>query len=371
MTARVFLSHQIVALSERYDLTVVANMQGEKDTAEWLPESVTLVDIPIRREISLFSDLKALFLLVAFFSKSGFSLVHSVTPKAGLLAMVAAWLTRVPVRIHTFTGQVWATKTGLTRTLLHTLDCLIAILTSNILVDSHSQRDFLIKNRVVRTSGSTVLGEGSISGVDTERFKPDETAKIIIRNELGADDNVTAILFVGRLNREKGVRELGDAFSQLRQDNKTVELWLVGPDEEQLGPEMEQFEGVRLVPFTTKPEHYMAAADIFCLPSYREGFGSVIIEAAACGIPSIGSDIYGLRDAIEKGKTGVLVPVQSVTELESALRHLVQDEHERQRMGEAARLRAIEKFSQPYITGQLLKMYEGLLKKVDLKGPKI
>ena len=361
MTAKVFLSHQIQALAKSYDLTVVANLQGQTGFADWLPKSVKLVDIPIRREINLIYDVKALFLLIFFFYRSNFLLVHSVSPKAGLLAMMASWIIRVPIRLHTFTGQVWVTKRGIARFILSSLDKMTSKFTTKTLVDSHSQRSFLIEKGIVDEQNSIVLGNGSISGVDLKRFKHDSIIRKSIRHDLGANNSTTILLFLGRLKKEKGVLELVDAFSKLSDNYKNTVLWLVGPDEEELQPKLENIEGVRLVSFTNVPEHYMAAADIFVLPSYREGFGSVVIEAAACGIPTVGTNVYGLSDAIVNGKTGLLVEPRSAVELENAMQKLIENKKLRENMGKKAQIRASELFSQDYVTDQVVMLYRGLL----------
>jgi len=368
MTAKVFLRHQIEQLSKLYELTVVANLgeqsEGQRGQISWLPASVHCKHIPIRREISPFVDLKALILLFLFLRRGKFFLVHSVSPKAGLLTMAAAWMARVPNRLHTFTGQVWVTKRGVRRQLLKSLDRLIACFATSLLVDSHSQREFLLESGVVSLAKSKVLGSGSISGVDAKRFKANLSARAEIRAELGVEDSTVVILFLGRLKREKGVEELIAAFSALQADHENSMLWLVGPDEDNLQQQLRQnfweLGRVRWVAYTEVPEHYMAAADIFCLPSYREGFGSVVIEAAACGIPSVGSAIYGLSDAIEDGVTGMLVPVKSVQQLKRALQRLVEEGELRREMGQTAQQRALSDFSQERVTRLLLQHYDAL-----------
>jgi len=280
---------------------------------------------------------------------------------------MASWIIRVPIRLHTFTGQVWVTKRGIARFILSSLDKMTSNLTTKTLIDSHSQRSFLIENGIIDEQKSIVLGNGSISGVDLKRFKNDAIIRKSIRHDLGVDGSATVLLFLGRLKKEKGVLELTDAFSKLSDNYKDVVLWLVGPDEEELQPKLENVEGVRLVSFTNVPEHYMAAADIFVLPSYREGFGSVVIEAAACGIPTIGTNIYGLSDAVVNEKTGLLVEPRSSVELENAMQKLIENKELCVDMGKKAQARASELFSQDYITSQILALYSELLKTTKIK----
>ena len=208
---------------------------------------------------------------------------------------------------------------------------------------------------------SEVLGNGSISGINEKIFKTNSLARKNIRTKLVVDNSAIVILFLGRINKEKGVGELIDAFSNLVSRDKRVVLWLVGTDEDRLQDKLDVKESIFWISNTDIPEQYMAAADIFCLPSYREGFGSAVIEAAACGIPAVGSNIYGLSDAIVDKITGILVPVKSVKSLESALQKLVDNKKIREQMGFMAKRRVIENFSQSKMTELLIKHYKSLL----------
>jgi glycosyltransferase involved in cell wall biosynthesis len=332
-----------------------------------ISSKVNTINLPIERNINLFSDLRVLLLLISIFYKNGFSLVHSVSPKAGLLSAMAAWATRVPNRFHTFTGQVWVTKKGVSRWFLKLLDKIIVTLNTNILVDSFSQQDFLIKENVLSKDLSIVLGSGSISGVDVNRFHPSKIHRNLIRKQLNIKDDCVIFLFVGRLKKEKGIFELIEAFKNVSEQHNDVVLLIVGPDEEGLEQELISRletckEFVRFIDFTKEPEQYMAASDVFVLPSYREGFGSVIIEAASCGLPSIGSNIYGLSDAIKDEETGFLVPIRSTKPLERVMLKLVNNDKLRNEMGSNARKRAINHFSQDNITLEILQLYKRLVK---------
>jgi glycosyltransferase involved in cell wall biosynthesis len=356
MTARVFLSHQINALVEFYDVTIITNLNGNDSILDNISNKVDIVNLPIERNVDLFLDFKALFLLTLVFYKNRFSLVHSVSPKAGLLTSIAAWIVRIPNRLHTFTGQVWMTKKGVNRWFLKLLDKIIVILNTNILVDSLSQ------------DLSIVLGNGSISGVDVNRFQPSKIHRNLIRKQLNIKNDCVIFLFVGRLKKEKGIFELVEAFKNVSEQHNNVALLIVGPDEEGLKQELISRleickEFVRFVDFTKTPEQYMAASDVFVLPSYREGFGSVIIEVASCGVTSIGSNIYGLSDAIKEGETGLLVSAGSSKLLEGAMLKLFNNHKLRNEMGLNARKRAIYHFSQDNITLKILQLYKRLIKK--------
>ena len=326
-----------------------------------------IVNLPIMRNINIFADLKALFFLILIFQKNKFSLVHSVSPKAGLLCAISALLTCVPNRIHTFTGQVWATKKGFFRYTLKLFDKLIVVLNTNILVDSYSQQKFLINENILSNCTSFVLGSGSISGVDTIRFSPSISQSKIIRDSLHIDNSNVVLLFLGRLKREKGVIKLAHAFKEVINKNKNVTLLIVGQDEDDLKKELLMnfdlcMDFVKFIDFTKKPEDYMNAADILILPSYREGFGNVVIESACCGIPSIVSNIYGLNDSVIDGETGLVTSDNSVKSLQEAIVTLITNKNLRLKMGKNDLARGVEFFSQEIISLELINLYKRLLK---------
>ncbi len=364
MTVTAFLKPHILALARQYDVTLVLNtVQPEFARRNGLP--VTVIPLTIERAISPLADIKALYRLVRVFRKQHFDLVHSVTPKAGLLAMLAAKLGGIRFRLHTFTGQVWATRRGFSRTLLKSMDRLLAASATHLLADSASQRQFLIDQGVCSPDKLTVLADGSISGVDIDRFRPDQQMRERVRKQLGLCNDDVLLLFLGRLNRDKGVLDLATAFSDIAAKSDRLHLLLVGPDEAALTESIEQAAGVsaarvHFVDYTDKPEAYFVAADIFCLPSYREGFGSVIIEAAACALPAIGSNIYGISDAIRDGETGLLFPPGNITALREAIEQMVIDSESRKRMGQAALKRARNDFSTKRLVQAWLDYYDGL-----------
>ena len=365
LTLRAFMRNHLLALSRQYDVCAVADFSSEDIRDDWLP-GIRLISVSIARPISPLADWLALLELVRIFRSEHFDVVHSVSPKAGLLAMTAARLAGVPHRIHCFTGQVWATRHGLGRWLLKSADRMIAANSNHLLADSHSQREFLEAEGILAKGEASVLGLGSISGVDLERFHPDSNVRKTIRDELGIPDHACLLLFLGRLNRDKGVFDLAQAFARLASGFDNVWLAMVGPDEAEVGARFNELCGdavsrVVRVGYTSVPERYMAAADVFVLPSYREGFGSVVIEAAACGIPTVASRIYGLTDAVDEGVTGLLHPPGNVAALHETLVRICADSGLRVRLGEQAKERATAHFSMASVTAELLAFYEKIL----------
>lgn len=364
--ANSFLRTHLLALAEIHEVTLCVNT-----TAYPLVDAVASVvrvrHIDIARKIALWQDLRALFQLLHCFREIRPVSVHSLTPKAGLLAMLAGWLAQVPWRFHTFTGQVWANKSGVAKLLLKGIDRLIVLFASQVFADSASQCRFLEMERVVRRDGVTVLGRGSVAGVDLARFRPDPVMRAVLRAETGITDAVPVFLFVGRLVRDKGVFDLIQAFATLGALHAQWELWMVGPDEEGLQASL-QTEGERLgarirwFGSTPTPERFMAAADVFVLPSYREGFGSVVIEAAACGIPTIAYRIEGVVDAIVENHTGCFVAKGNVEELAQAMERLGSDPEMLSDLGNSARRRAVEDFSSSTVSAAWLAFYGSVLK---------
>jgi glycosyltransferase involved in cell wall biosynthesis len=367
MTLVAFLSAHLRECSKYYDVYIVANSINSSFLDD-LGLNVSFQYVKIERKINPFSDLFALINLVRFFNKESFDIVQSVTPKAGLLAMLGAAISRVPIRIHIFTGQIWATKKGLMRFILKSMDLLIARCATNILVDSLSQKSFLFKENVITLDKTEVLGNGSISGVDTNKFKPDYVIKKNIRTEYKIPQHDLVLLYLGRLNRDKGIIDLVNAFIQLSKNKPQIWLFLVGPDEENIELEIQKINilnsaKIVRIGFTKNPEQFLASADIFCLPSYREGFGTSVIEAAACGVPSVASRIYGLTDAVEDGVTGLLHPAGKVEDIVAAINILVMDETLRHKMGNDARSRIESKFTQEISTQALIRFYKQVLDK--------
>lgn len=357
-----FLRTHMTALSPAYRIMLCVNTHAYSLSDE-VSTHVEVFHADFARKIAPWQDLKALIQLLGILLRTSPDAVHSITPKAGLLGMLAAWLVHIPLRYHTFTGQVWVTRQGISRWFLKHFDKLIALFSTQVFADSQSQCRLLENENVVRQGGVSVLGPGSIAGVDVERFYPDPDVRKTERAAAGTPASSTVFLYVGRLARDKGVIDLMAAFSQVAADIGDVELWMVGPDEEGLLPQLEKMAAlgggrVRWMGATTAPERYMAAADIFVLPSYREGFGSVIIEAAACGIPSIAYRIDGVVDAVVEDQTGVLAPLRDIDAFADAMQDLAVNDEKRCALGERALDRVRRNYSSTSITAEWLKFYQ-------------
>ena len=245
---------------------------------------------------------------------------------------------------------------------MRTLDRVIAGCTTALLVDSPSQRDFLADEKIAPLQNLHVLGQGSITGVDTSRFSPNAGSRKSIRAALDIPAEATVLLYVGRMHRDKGIAELVRSFAVIAARFRHIHLLLVGPDEgelvESLDSANEFSSRIHTAGLTQDPEVYMAAADIFCLASHREGFGLSLLEAGSCGLPSVAYRIYGVTDAVVDGLTGYLVPVRDENAFASAICKLLETPDLRLKMGLAARQRAQQVFSQQIIVQGWLAFYD-------------
>lgn len=354
-----FLKQHLSLLSKTFNVTVVVNT-SDPSFLKKQGINVNVIPLDIKRNINIFSDLKALYSLFYLFLKNRPVSVQSITPKAGLLAMVAAYMARVPLKVHTFTGQVWVTKSGVFRYILKKLDTMIAFFSDYAIVDSPSQSQFLVDEKVLPLKKSIVFGNGSVSGVDLEKFKPCKKTYADVRSELSIPDDAFVFVYVGRLNAEKGVLELATAFSKINDDK--AYLVVVGPDEGRYSQQIKNLsnmnlERLRLIGFTSEPYRYLAASNALCLPSYREGFGSVIIEAAAMGVPAIASNIYGISDAVQNRKTGLLHPPKNSDQLLECMEVFLSNPNLVSEYGAAAKNRAVNEFDSKILTKYWIDFY--------------
>lgn len=360
MVINMFLINHIRSLSKFYDITVIVNTSNPDFIID-KNINVKVIPLGIRRKISIFHDFIVLIKLYKILKSNRFDAIHSITPKAGLLAAIAGKASGMYIIIHTFTGQIWITKKGVMRVLLRLMDKLIGSLVTHIIVDSPSQREFLISKGIIDSKKSTVFGSGSICGVDLARFSKDSSKRMEFRMSHGYAENDILILYLGRLNRDKGIFELIQAFNRLSPKYNNLKLLLVGPDEENVASKIKSDINIKIYGYTDMPEQFMMASDILCLPSYREGFGNVIIEAAATSIPSIGTDIYGISDAIVKEETGLLFEKGNIDHLSSQIEIMVKENDLRIRFGINARKRVESDFSQEKLTNEWVAFYHNVL----------
>jgi glycosyltransferase involved in cell wall biosynthesis len=359
-----FLHNHILYLNSLgdFNISVILN-NSNNESFEYL--NIKVYSIKINRSPNVIDDFKALTYISIHLLKNRYDIVHSVTPKSGLLSAIAAFITFKKNRVHTFTGQVWSNYTGLKRFLFKSIDKLIIKLNTHILTDSYSQKKYLIDNKIGSYSQIHVLNKGSICGVDLNKFKKDINRSSSLKNHLNIKSGEFVILFVGRLNYDKGIVDLFRAFLKFQRNN--LHLIVLGRDEsniiEQLSnnyPNITDYN-IHFINEVSNPEDYMSVADILCLPSYREGFGNVVIEAGALGVPSIVSNIYGLNDSIINNKTGLFFEVGNIDDLYKKLYFLYSNNDILNEMKKNCMAYVFENFDSKIITQYLYEFYNRIL----------
>lgn len=360
------LRKQLEAIkNQKIDITIIS---GRDDGMEFIDNlNIPHKDIQIPRDISLIKDFLALVNLYLYFKREDFDIVHSTTPKAGLLTSIAGFFARVPIRLHTFTGQAWANLSGFKKWICIQMDKVIISLNTQVYADSFSQVEFLLEQKVIKNlEDIKVLGDGSLAGVDLQRFS--DMKKEIFRERRRAEFNIPnesfVFIYLGRINIDKGINELIQSFNQLTKENKNTHLILVGPIDIKQPTEKNRVENlikdsinITRYEYTDSPERFLSMSDVLCCPSYREGFGTVVIEAAAMGITSIGSDVVGLKDSIINNQTGLLFRCGDSEDLREKMQ-LLMDNHElRKSLSENAVKNAMNRFSSSRLSNLVLDEY--------------
>lgn len=362
----VFCKGVLFELSKQYQVLALSS-PGELLDKVAEREGVRTIAVPMERHISPMKDLKALITLVRVFCLERPTMVHSMTPKAGLLCMIAGWLTRVPVRVHTFTGLVFPTATGLKRKVLMATDWLTCACATHIISEGEGVKNELLNNGITKKPLS-VLGYGNVRGVDMEYYRESEDIKVK-SEELRKLDSFT-FLFVGRVVGDKGINELCEAFDKLS-STANVRLLLVGPYEDSLDPiSQKSKEIIEKNPaiesvggkFGDELLPYYAASDCFVFPSYREGFPNTVLEAGAMGLPSIVTDINGSREIIVEGENGVIIPSHDANALFDAMLNMMKDKDAREKMAGNARQMIASRYEQGFVRKCLYNYYEDILK---------
>ena len=358
----VLLQGQLRMLSEHYEVVGVSSPGEELDKVAQR-EGIRTIAVPMERKISPFKDLVSLFRLIRLFHREKPWMVHSLTPKAGLLAMTAAWICRVPVRIHMFTGLVFPTTTGLKQKILMATDSITCACATNVLPEGKGVKKDLEHFRIT-SKPLQIIGNGNINGIDLEFF--DRTPEVLEQAEKYRKEEVVTFCFVGRIVRDKGMNELVAAFQRLHQAYPNTRLVLVGPFEEKLDPVLpetrqviEQHAAIEWMGWQNDIRPFLAASEVFVFPSYREGFPNVVLQAGTMGHPSIVTDINGSSEIISEGVNGFIIPSQNEEALYKAMEKLL-DTEERRKLAQQARPQIANRYERKALWKELLKFYRSL-----------
>ena len=368
LSLKLFCGGLLRELSSEYEVVALSSPGPElDDLAE--RDGVRTIALPMQRAIAPLHDLTTLIRLVRIFRRERPQLVHSITPKAGLLSMMAARISGVPVRVHTFTGLLFPTAAGLQRRLLMLTDRLTCRCATHLIAEGEGVRSDLLQYGIAKRP-VVVLGHGNVRGIDLAYY--DRTSEVVaravaLRQASGLSATAFTFVFVGRIVRDKGIDEMIEAFCALHCEGLDVQLLLVGEEEasDRISVETRQritdTEAIHRCGWTEDVRPWYAAADALLFPSYREGFPNVVIEAGAMGLPSIVTDINGSREIIRDGETGLIVPPRDAMALLEAMRTLATDRTRAAAMGANARPLVASRYEQGFVREQLKQFYRSIL----------
>lgn len=338
-------------------------------------EGILHAIIPFTRAITPVQDLLCLIRLVKLIRTFKPQIVHSHTPKAGLLGMLAAWLCRVPIRLHTVAGLPLMEAKGIKRWILQLSERVTYACATQVYPNSRGLMDFIRLEVKTYISKLKIIGKGSSNGIDLRHFDITSDLKVEAnraRERFKIEDDEFVFCFVGRVVRDKGLMELIQAFLKIYNSGTKVKLLLVGHFEDDLDPLPKEIreiidthDGVVQVGFQSDVRPWIIASDAMVLPSYREGFPNVLLQAGALQRPCIATDINGCNEIILDGKTGWLVPAKDSIALQAAMERVLSDRGWRAEAGREARKFIAENFEQSYVWSEILKEYKRLLSNVS------
>ena len=353
ISLNILLKGQLRYLNEFYEVTAISGSGKDLEEVQ-KREGVKTHIIEMQREISPLKDLVALYHLYHFFKKEKPDIVHSITPKAGLLSMVAAKLAGVPVRMHTFTGLIFPHKVGVLKYLLIWMDRILASNATHIFPEGQGVKKDLEHYQITRKP-LRIISKGNVNGIDTAYFNPNQISleqQKVLRQELGLTANDFVFVFLGRLVKDKGINELITTFKSLtlKLNQNTLhpssiiqqpttnfhphafpqlKLLLVGPFEKNLDPlfpetlkEIESNPDIISVGFQPDVRPYLAISNALAFPSYREGFPNVVLQSLAMELPAIVTNINGSNEIIIQRKNGLIIPVRDKHALQQAMMEL-------------------------------------------------
>lgn len=369
LSLALFCKGQFEAISENFEVVAVSSpglelqMLAEK-------EKIRVLGVPMSRAIAPWKDILSIWRLVSIFRKENPDIVHSMTPKAGLLSMIAAKISKVPVRLHTFTGLLFPTATGTKKKLFAACDKIICRCATHLIAEGKGVRNDLIAASITGKE-IEILGNGNVRGIDLEYYSrtPEVVEKAAeIRQRLNADEDTFVFLFVGRLVKDKGIDNLVKAFLSLSKEKPNIRLLLVGEFEDKDHPDSTTIRSIKNSPLIFKTgwmedvRPFYVASDLLVFPSRREGFPNVVIEAGAMELCSIVTDINGSNEIIIEGSNGMIIPRDDYQSLFSLMKKLSTDRRLVKDMASNARQSVADRYDQNYVCLKLKDYYKQILK---------
>lgn len=358
-----WLKGQPKFLSEHYDVEVITASSLSVQSVE-ANENVSIKTMDFTRQISPFRDIKVLLQLISYMMKEKPTIVYTLTPKAGLLGMIASWISRVPHRIHCVVGLPHLEAEGRRKIILTKTEKITYFFASKIYCNSLNLQQVVTS---LTTKPVGIIGNGSVNGVDTDYFKnkltQDEKIKII--ENLGFEKRDFIITFVGRIVKDKGINELINVFNKLSLKYLDIKLLLIGDYKNETDPisaksmqTIEENSSIRYLEFQENVGEFMSISKLFVLPSYREGLPNVLIEAGSYGIPLVATNINGCNEIIRDNQNGLLVKKKNEKSLSDAIEKFVADKEFYQKIQSNVRESIVSRYDQKYFLQELLKEFQ-------------
>ncbi|WP_405369149.1 glycosyltransferase family 4 protein [Nonlabens sp. Asnod2-A12] len=368
------LEGQLSFMSKHFDVTAISsedkrlNVYGDK-------EGVKTHYLELTRKITPLKDLVAVFKLVKYLRKEKPQIVHSHTPKAGIVGMLSAYIARVPIRLHTVAGLPLMEAGGIKRKVLNIVEKLTYECATKVYPNSQGLKDFIVEEKLTSTAKIKIIGNGSSNGIDTTFFDPTRYSvndSSVLKESLSIPSEDFVFIFVGRLVGDKGINELVKAFVSISISHDTVSLLLVGPLETELDPldsitlkHINEHPKIIATGYQTDVRPYFAASNALVFPSYREGFPNVVLQAAAMELPCVVSNINGCNEIIENGMNGLIVPVKQHLPLEKAMEEMFNDQELFAILKKNTRTRIVQNYDRKEIWNEILKEYESLIESTN------
>ncbi len=365
------LEGQLTFMNDHFEVIAIS---AEKDRLHKYAKdnNIRTFCVDMTRKITPIKDFKAVLKLYYYLKKEQPSIVHTHTPKAGIVGMMASKLAGVPIRLHTVAGLPLLETTGLKRRILNTVEKLTYSLATKVYPNSKGLHDIILKENFTTSSKLKVLGSGSSNGINTVYFEPElytDEEKYLIREDLDIDQDDIVFIFIGRIVSEKGINELIDAFVKLHKKRLNVKLLLVGPFEEDLDPIkpenleiIHSHEAIICEGYQPDIRRYLAISNILTFPSYREGFPNVVMQAGAMNVPAIVTNINGCNEIITDKKNGLIIPVKNSEALFEAMEKLVLDPLMLDKLQMNARSEITSKYERSEFWNILLNEYKSFEK---------
>jgi glycosyltransferase involved in cell wall biosynthesis len=367
------LEGQLAFMSKEYEVVAVSS-EIERLKNYGKNEGVRVFPLDLTRKITPFKDIKAVYKLYRFLKKEKPLIVHTHTPKAGIVGMMAAWLAKVPIRLHTVAGLPLMETVGMKRKILNIVEKMTYSFATRVYPNSKGLYEFILSQKFTKHEKLLIIGKGSSNGIDTDYFDPSKYLKEqneILKKNIGIPKDDFVFIFVGRLVSDKGINELIKAFTNISTKNKYLSLVLVGPFEEELDPLLPEtlkllnsHNKIFAVGLKNDVRAYMAMAHVLVFPSYREGFPNVVMQAGAMALPSIVSNINGCNEIVKNGINGIIIPAKNISELELSMQQMAENKNLYNELKSNSRKMIVERYQREEIWSALSNEYKNLKEKI-------